>query len=265
MRQYITVTSGVQNPSEFVSNFTDSINANDGHEIAVTSIFHGPMYNITDKNNYFTIGADTSSGGEQLGQLRTLTISSGYYETSIDVVNAMYKAMMSFYNSHEKNQGFLSRKPILTLDAQGLVVLKTNDNTKKFTTYGRFGVKGSLLSLLGVGSDTFKFTTANWEMVHTTEAGFLYSSIVTNSIIDQQKSRLLAILPIMAKPGYIHYEVTNPVYYDLSVHSFTDVSFTILDVKGKLVNIDPLDRLDDSNWAIRHPTILTLHIRPKKQ
>ena len=38
----IIVTSDNQNPANFVSNFADSINVNDGYEIVVKSIFSPP-------------------------------------------------------------------------------------------------------------------------------------------------------------------------------------------------------------------------------
>ena len=51
----IVVTSDNQNPANFVSNFVDSINVNDGYEIAVKSIFSPPLFNFTEDNNEFTV------------------------------------------------------------------------------------------------------------------------------------------------------------------------------------------------------------------
>ena len=51
----IVVTSNNQNPANFVSNFVDSINVNNGYEIAVKSIFHPPPYNFTEDNNEFLL------------------------------------------------------------------------------------------------------------------------------------------------------------------------------------------------------------------
>ena len=50
MDQHITVTSD-NSPSRFVSNFNSVINLTDEYEIAVKSIYHGPVFNVTEEND----------------------------------------------------------------------------------------------------------------------------------------------------------------------------------------------------------------------
>ena len=83
MDQYITVTSTSQDPCNFVSNFTDTINLNDGYEVAVTRIYHAPVYNITETCNTFTLVHNLQSA--------THNIPVGFYATSTDVLNAIYE------------------------------------------------------------------------------------------------------------------------------------------------------------------------------
>ena len=64
MTQYITITSEDQNPCDFISNFLDSVNIDAGYEVAVKSIFHAPLYNVTEDNNKFAITTKNIPGVE---------------------------------------------------------------------------------------------------------------------------------------------------------------------------------------------------------
>ena len=105
-----------------------------------------------------------------------------------------------------------------------------------------------------------RIEVAQYMLENPVEAGFLYSSIVTNSIINQKQSRLLACLPIVSKTGYNYYEVNNPIYRPLSVHSFTDIHFALTDVHGKVMEME-YDHSYEYKTKNDFPTILTLHIR----
>ena len=85
MDQYITITSKNQNPCEFVSNFTDAINLNDGYEIAVTQIFHAPVDNITPRNNKFTLIKGTET--------KDYRIPTGYYGNTCEIMRAIKNAL----------------------------------------------------------------------------------------------------------------------------------------------------------------------------
>ena len=101
----------------------------------------------------------------------------------------------------------------------------------------------------------------NYDLESTCEAGFLYSNIVTNSLIDQTQSRLLACIPINSKVGYNYHEIENPVYKPLSVHSFTDISFVCTDVRGNTLQMDHFHVSQYGYARIIYPTIILLHIR----
>ena len=51
----LIITSGAQNPAEFIANFPQSITLNEDYEMAVKSIFTAPYFNFTEENNKFTI------------------------------------------------------------------------------------------------------------------------------------------------------------------------------------------------------------------
>ena len=257
MDQYITVTSTNQNPCEFVSNFTESININDGYEVAVTKIFHGPPFNVTSYNNKFTLQKEDVQVDYR--------IPPGFYKGSCEILVEIYNELeRSRSRSHN---GFvvdsLVMKPPIFLYAKNMgesSSLRIADTDVNFLIVR--GDDPTLLEMLGYCIDNIlnKLTISHYDFETTTDAGLLYSNIVTNSIIDQQKSRLLAIFPIRNANGYNYHEFTNPVYKPLSIHSFTDITFSLTDIYGEIMAIHYF--LGPGVYTpFCYPTIITLHIR----
>ena len=259
MDRYITVTSSNQDPCNFVSNFTDTINLNDGYEVAVTRIYHAPIYNVTERNNKFTVIKGTTVVDHY--------IPIGYYAGTCDIVEAIYTVLEKSREtgSNEHGQASLIKTKLVFLykTAGEASSLKIADAGVTFLVDNDRDNDAILLKLLGycVNGKFDKININHYTFDVTTEAGFLYSNIVDNSMINQQQSRLLALIPIRSKPGYNYHEFTNPVYGPLSVHSFTDITFGITDVRGDVVRMDHVYSSYWGNTKIMYPTILTLHIR----
>ena len=96
-------------------------------------------------------------------------------------------------------------------------------------------------------------SVTNYNLQSKEQIGFIYSSIVSNSLIDYRVSRLLDTVALKSvKNGHHLFEVQNPVFHDVSASSFIDISFEIRDVDGKLIK-----------FHSELPTILTLGIRKK--
>jgi hypothetical protein len=264
MDQYITVTSSDQHPCKFVSNFAESINLNDGYEVAVTRIFHAPLHNVTQRNRKFTLIKGNS--------IVDHFIPIGYYMGSCDVLNAIYNELLLSLERGDNGTGVASlirAKPQFIYDkgygeASSLKIMDTGVN---FLIDNDRDDDSILLKMLGycVNSRFDKITINHYSFHHQIEAGFLYSNIVDNSIINQQKSRLLAIVPVTCGPGYNYHEFTNPIYNPLSLHSFTDINFILSDVHGETMS---LDAIHSTYWGstniVIYPTIITLHIRRVK-
>ena len=49
--EVITVTSKGQDPSRFISNFTNSIRFSEDYEVGLLKIAYPPVINVSDKNN----------------------------------------------------------------------------------------------------------------------------------------------------------------------------------------------------------------------
>lgn len=288
----IVVTSRDQDPANFLANYMDSINLNGGYEIALKSLFHAPIYNITENHNRFSV-AKSNDGTGSTDQLN-LTIAHfeipiGFYESRCEIVTAMHKAMadtidgiqLAFVSTNPHNRDILNRPPIISID-NGTIILdmanpkKGRDSTmialrnleyKYFVIDPAVYIDSSLMNVLGYcqREKTFlpKIEVQDFTFTNSSAAGFLYSNIVGNTMIDQNQSRLLATVPMKSKAGYNFFEFQNPTYRTLSVHSITEMSFVITDVEGATLKMDNiyLRRRNFSEWIF--PTILNLHIRKR--
>ena len=254
MDQYITITSEDQNPCDFISNFVESVNIADGYEVAIKSIFHAPVYNITEANNKFAVTTQLRArGGER--QDIVLDIPTGFYEATCDLMAAIHSAFVREGQGDLVSLKFADRTMTLTFTGNSRKI--SGVDTNRYFVLNNY--EAPLLGIIGYCTHEHanlrdhvkvdRIEVSQYIIENTTEAGFLYSSIVSNSMINQKQSRLLACIPINSRPGYNYYEVKNPVYRPLSVHSFTDIHFLLTDVRGRVLDVTDL------------PTILLLHIR----
>ena len=277
MDQYITITSSEQHPCDFVSNFADAINLNDGYEVAVTRIYHAPIYNITETCNTFTLVHNLQNYAPVIH-----SIPVGFYATSTDVLNAIYENLKKHVDldipssdtgrggagvpSHRPRATIITVAPNMSYKSSGeactLEISQKAGSPDRGVMF-KMGEASPLLKALGfiIEKKTHRIDINHYILQNVIETGFLYSNIVANSMVNQQQSRLLALVAIQAKIGYNFYEVVNPVYNPLSVHSFTDVGFTLTNVRGEIMRMDTVQSSKEDDEAIKYPTVITLHIR----
>ena len=279
MDQYITITSSEQHPCDFVSNFADAINLNDGYEVAVTRIYHAPIYNITEACNTYTLEHNLQNYTPV-----SHSIPVGFYATSTDVLNAIYTDLKKHVDletpstssdtgrseaglpSHKPRATVITVAPNVTYKSSGeacsLEISQKAMSPDKGVMF-KMGEASPLLKILGyvLEKKTHRIDINHYTLTNATETGFLYSNIVANSMVNQQQSRLLALVSIQSKIGHNFHEVVNPVYNPLSVHSFTDVGFTLTNVRGEIMRMDTVQSSKEDDEAIKYPTVITLHIR----
>lgn len=255
MDQHITVTSG-NSPSRFVSSFNSVVNLTDGYEIAVKSIYHGPVFNVTEENDSFTIAK-----GSQTARLK---ISHGFYSRSCEILRAAFATIIeSLEDEFEGEKINLREPPSFWIDSNGLTNLKLSTKTEFFKMRG----DSPLFETIGCYSDTpdvNRIEVDDYPLKSTMECGFLYSNVVKNSIINNSFARLMTCVPLRSKKGYNFIEYRNPDYKALSVNSFTDLSFVIVNQEGKDIKFDHsygCGAICEPNAVIEYPTILNLHIR----
>ena len=264
MGRYITVTSKKQNPAQFNCDVLDALDVEEGYEVAVTRIFHAPVFNVTEKNNKFTLIKTTNENNITVDYF----IPPGFYAGTCDVLAAIFeelKKSLERGNNGNGNENLIQKTPAFAYaksfgESSSLRIL---DAHVSFLIDMERDGDQLLLDMLGYCiSDKIEKITINHYMFDVSiEPGFLYSNIVENSFINEQQSRLLSIFPVQSKMGYNYHEVINPVYCRMSAHSFIDVNFTLTDIQGKIMNMDPVHTSYYGTDTVIYPTILTLHVR----
>jgi hypothetical protein len=91
------------------------------------------------------------------------------------------------------------------------------------------------------------------EIEPTNDICFIYLNIVQFSYINGKRSRLLCVCPIQSKKGYSYIEFSNPTYTPIEVQEFSDITLTIRNIHGQLLQLD--NRFD---------TVATLHMKKMK-
>ena len=263
--EVITITSKGQDPSKFISNFTNSIQLSEDYEVGLLKIALPPVENVTKDNNRLHITAKGSPSR------LVLEIPTGFYATGHDLAQAMYQVL----SKHNKEYGkvetiggseeghVIDTACVLRYSTTGnisnyKVTLQLEDKSNKSLFVASDITDGSVLRLLDFKITNFTaktLTIHNDYLAKPNKLGFIYSSIVSNSLIDDHVSRLLDTVHIKTSENGDHYifENPNPVFHDVSAASFIDIGFEIRDVGGDLIQ-----------FVKDLPTILTLGIRKKR-
>jgi hypothetical protein len=247
-------------------------------------MFHGPLFNVTSANNTFILQRGDNTEGRVNYQ-----IPPGFYKGSCDILSAIYQVLLASVDRGHNGRGvtsLVSRPPVFAYGKVGeSSTLRIADPEVNFLVHRSQATSAeefdaqlyafrsvtfrsitSPLSMLGYCVDARfnKISINHYDFNTSTEAGFMYSNIVTNSLINQQKSRLLAIVPVKSGPGYNYYEFINPIYNPLAAHTFTDITFMLTDVFGEVLNMDHTHAENELSRGFLYPTIITLHIRKIK-
>lgn len=265
MDKYITITSKDQLPTDFISNFGENLNLDGEYEIALKTIHHAPAYNLTENENYFILLDLTTEISYKL------SVEAEFYENEYDVLAAIYNAMKELFmddgfdNTDEEGEPLSDELPVPNFnfyfkDTKRVTLSVAPPFTKRF--HFICGPTSPLLRYLGY---VFPFELGLASIivegnvfVNSITPGFIYCSCVENSIIDQQQSRLLAIIPFESKSNYNSYTVENPTYVPLATQSLRDVAFTMCDKDGKTIRLE-----GPRPGYPQLETIMVLHLRKK--
>ena len=240
--------------------------------IALKSIACGELANVTHSCNTFKI----LYRGEIASDLK--------YHSTASSVNMVYSLVDSFADSTKHISYDVSveeyREITLTVppkryelreDLFGQVVAAINKflaengnevNCEINNSYGKLSCsfpenvkmvrtdKKSPLTVMDAKVWENEITAEVGEIKPSTDICFIYLNIVQFSFINGKRSRLLCVCPIESKEGYSYIEFANPTYTPIEVHEFSDMTLSIRDIHGKLLELD--DRYD---------TVATLHMK----
>ena len=270
MSEYVTCISTANDPSHFKTSFDTPFNLSDGYEVALTNIFYGPLCNVCESNDLLVIRKNNTVSKE-------FHIPHGFYPSKHDLLTVIHQVIVNFYDNLEpedpdwdKNNLYNIKKTI-TASRQGISNHLTVELPAgvKFYHVDAYHGKANVLQLFGIkySFSQAKISVKDEPLDFKHQVGFLYSSLVQNSKINDKSSRLLGVFPMVADIGYSEFVITNPAYYPIAVNTFQEIEFHLRDYKGATIKISS-KKLDDYFYGENpqtevFPTILQIHIRKR--
>ena len=259
----VIVGSNEETPAKFFTQL-EPIKLSQNMGMAIKSIFHGSINNVTSDNNKILAQLEQVMGdisGNIPDRLIELEMEEGNYTSTLSIVKAI---ALQFKEEFGENP-FRRRKPKLVKPVHPPYIeidkseLDTNGN-------GYFTIKPHHMNLVfqpGLTPwsvfESRSFVLLNKETLRiknvdyskTIQPTFLYSNIVENSYINGKLSRNLSTIPLTMNSGWNFHEFRNPTYVPIDVKEFSKIIIELRDMDGKYIKFDPAFK-----------TIINLHIKP---
>ena len=260
----VVVGSNEKTPAKF-STQLEPIKLNQNVGMAVKSIFHGSIKNVTVQNKKipFMVNVTGLRGVNAEWKKDFLEIEEGNYSSTLAIIKAIG---LQFKNAFASDQGFSVRKkrprlikpinaPFIDIDkseldagGNGFISITPRHmllNVNKETPWSIFISSNTVLE------EDVSFRVRNVDFTKTIQPTFLYSNIVENSYINGKLSRNLSTIPLTMNNGWNFYEFHNPTYVPIDVKEFSKIIIELRDMNGEFIKFDPAFK-----------TIINLHIKP---
>ena len=269
IRNIVVVSGRNDNPAKLQTQI-DPVRLPRDMTVALTSIAYSEILNIHDENNkiYFTVAhvpeSDYESDIPGIGPIATrgrnkkktkdqkkvtdkVQIPVGTYRTTRSIMISIVTAI-----NDKVKEVFPNQSTRYSLNISGMEISPTFTlNLKNITIHAN--KPNSPWNIIGVKEDLIKQSPSleNIDLSIAMKPSFLYASIVENSYINGQKSRVLAVIPLTTSTGYTFYEFKNPVYVPIEIREFSSILLELRDLDGKFVR-----------FATNSKAVLTLHMKP---
>ena len=251
IRNIVIVGGEAENPSRF-STRIEPVKLGKACEMALTSLVHGEIFNIHNKNNkvYFYHGLSTQAisrlrEGQSNSNLREITIPEGTYSSSahlcLTIANLITLQVRLPKRKNVMNITVDKQNDLINIDLIELyIVIEGKSDTPWF-----------LLNVFTDKNDEFSIQNKSFKC--TTVPAFVYADIVENSYINGKLTRNLTVLPVKNNCEWTFYEPKHPNFVPITVREFSKILIELRDVHGRYIKFNPIFK-----------TIITLIIRPIK-
>ena len=252
--RHIAIVGGEDdNPARFVTQI-EPIKLDQDAEMAITSLYHGQVFNIHSGNNkvYFyvindelplesvrsyrgkTQNSHSAATFEHFPAPRMVIIPEGNYRFSITIIRAIAKLI-------QEELGLLRMKDAMqpSVDRNYKYI---NVNLTNICLMVE-GIKDTPWALMGVYDDKFaseSFTVEEIDFDCSYSPAFVYANIVENSYINGKLSRNLGVVPIRNTTEWSLYEPTHPNYVPINVKEFSKILIEIRDMEGQYIKLNPM-------------------------
>ena len=260
----VVVGSNKETPAKFFTQL-EPIKLNQNVGMAVKSIFHGNIKNVTIQNKKipFTVNVTGLRGVNADWKNDFLEIEEGNYSSTLAIIKTI---ALQFKNAFASDHGFSARKkrprlikPLnapffdidkseLDVEGNGFISIIPRHmflNVTEETPWSIFMFSNTVLE------EDVSFRVRNVDYTKSIQPTFLYSNIVENSYINGKLSRNLSTIPLSMNNGWSFYEFRNPTYVPIDVKEFSRIIIELRDMNGEFIKFDPAFK-----------TIINLHIKP---
>ena len=201
------------------------------------------VYSLVDVN--YNVSVNEVSYGDSVDEYRevTLKIPVKRYELREDVFGQIVGAINKFLleNNSDSNCEITNSYGKLSCTLPESVKMVQSDSK-------------SPLSLIDAIVWVNEITAEVGEIKPIKDICFIYLNIVQFSFLNGKRSRLLCVCPIESRKGYSYIEFANPTYIPIEVQEFSNITLTIRDIHGQLLELD--NSFD---------TVATLHMKKLKK
>ena len=262
----VVVGSNEETPAKFFTQL-DPIKLSQNMGMAIKSIFHGSINNVTSENKKipFLVNLNPHEGGipDWVGEY--LEIEEGNYSSTLAIVKAIAIEFKKAFGGG--GSGARRRKPTRTarlikpnnppyidinesemdVNGNGFITITPRNMILKINKETPWSVFWSRDHII---EDNFSLRIRNVNYTETIQPTFLYSNIVENSYINGKLSRNLSTIPLSMNNGWNFYEFHNPTYVPIDDKEFSKFIVELRDMNGKFIKFDP-----------EFKTIINLHIK----
>ena len=221
LNENFVVTSKYGTGSEFMATFAGPIRVEKGHKVALKSIMYGQILNVTTKNNLLLLKHKTNEGEP----VHELFVKPGFYDSILNLTLTIQSTINKWIDDNSAfckiyNKKFHHVKVEYEIDTE-VITLDMNDHDNLYLTKD---ARPNVLNLIQVWNlvdiELQGYEVKNGYFANNFPA-FVYASVIENSYINGEPSRLLAVIPIHNgftdgnERGYHFYEFASPTIYIL--------------------------------------------------
>ena len=241
----VVILGGVDGEQGKLQTYLEPVKLSDNIGLAITSIFHGEVFNISSAYNKIHFTTTVTVGAEQKQKPWVIEIPAGHYTSTFLILNAIHEAFEkdehNIYEEQDAQPRFevvLTKGEVITVVIKHMQIIFDHDDTP----WNLIGIKSQ---------EDFSKSIKNVNYSQNLSPAFLYVNIIENSYINGRLSRLLSMVPISMKSNWSYHEFAFPNYVPIEVKEFSKIHIEIRDIFGKLVEFNP-----------EYKTIITLSLRP---
>ena len=239
----VVIVGGIDGEQGKLQTYLEPVKLEDNFGLAVTSIFHGEVFNISSSYNKVYFYMDILIDDSIQRRLFESEIPVGHYTSTYLILNAIQEAIeryMIILNNTDELPYFrvtLTKGDTMKVECKNLEIDFNHDDTP--------------FNIIGLEKkEDFETSIKNINYSQNLSPAFLYVNIVENSYINGRLSRVLSMVPISMKSSWSYYEFSFPNYVPIEVKEFSKIHIEIMDLHGKLVEFNP-----------QYKTIITLSLR----